>query len=105
MSRDTYGRTTPLHQIFQSGISPKVGKNQFPLHQLGGEPIEAMESHAMRYERVRKATIVGRERGVAPGASSAWSDRAPRLPEDSTGSVSPVGRQSVWCKTRRLGCL
>jgi hypothetical protein len=27
MSRDTYRRTTPPHQIFQSGISPKVGKN------------------------------------------------------------------------------
>jgi hypothetical protein len=27
MSMNTCGRTTPPHSIFQSGISPKVGKN------------------------------------------------------------------------------
>src|SRR5215813_12809070 len=62
------------------------------------------ESQVRPSGEVRRAIIVGRNRGVAPGMSVPWGDRAPKLHAGLMRGAPPGKRQSVSGKTRRRGC-
>src|SRR5262245_57973451 len=97
------GRGDTLRGLRQTQVQSKLWLVQERINQQShnsrytsseSSRLTVMGSQVRPSGEVQRATIVGRNRGVAPGMSVSWGDRAPKLHADLTAGASPGGRQS-----------